>query len=455
MNAMKEISNSRWLAPLLSAGLFCGAVVMAFGQAETDVRRDATVQAIERVMPSVVNIATVSVVPVTDPFEARLRQFYRRQLSDTLYSLGSGVIIDEAGYLLTNEHVVRGASQIGVQFNAGTNQYYEAMVIAKDPQRDIALLKLDTKAGEKFRAIKLAREDDLLLGETVIALGNPYGLGGSVTRGILSSKSRIVPQEGVRMEVPWLQTDAPINEGNSGGPLINLRGELIGINVRNVPEAQSIGFAIPIRVVEEALADILPTEYVKSWWFGARVKVGSCPLAITSVQADSPAGHAGLKSGDVVLQVNGKVPKNFIDFGELLATNASAVTITFRRGEDVSDVQLKLVPEKSVFNADLVRTRLGLSLQTLTPETAARFHVNATGFVVTGVQEDSPAGKGGLQERMLILAVDGQVITDLNALAKLLYDKKKDDKVVLNCAALQSNGVISFWAQGPKELLLR
>ena len=148
------------------------------------------------------------------------------------------MVIDEDGYLLTNDHVVRRRHIIGVRFGTGTNDY-EATVVASDPNTDVALLKLKARPGEKFHAIKLAREDDLLLGETVLALGNPLGqLSGSVTRGILSSKNRTTPLEGEPLNYnDWLQTDAPINQGNSGGPLVNLHGELIGINVQNVRPA--------------------------------------------------------------------------------------------------------------------------------------------------------------------------------------------------------------------------
>src|SRR4029077_13904259 len=128
------------------------------------------------------------------------------------------------------------------------------------------------------------REDDLLLGETVLALGNPFGLGGSVSRGILSSKNRTMPKEGAPLNIPnWLQTDASINLGNSGGPLVNLRGELIGINVAVLNQAQGIGFAIPVKRVMEALSEIFPTECVRSQYFGAKVKVGTMPLMVTTV----------------------------------------------------------------------------------------------------------------------------------------------------------------------------
>jgi S1-C subfamily serine protease len=284
----------------------------------------------------------------------------------------------------------------------------------------------------------------------VLALGNPFGLGGTVTRGILSSKSRLVPEEGARLELRnLLQTESPINQGNSGGPLVNLRGELIGINVAVVNEGQGLGFAIPIRIVEEALADILPTEYVRSYWFGARVKVGSYPLVITSVQPESPAGRAGLKSGDIVLQVNGKVPKSFIEFGDLLAANArSDVPITIRRGADTTDYRVRLVPERNVFNADMVRRRLGLTLEALPPESDAS-------FIISRVEKESPADTAGLQEQMFITAVDGQAPADITSLAKKLYSKKPGESILLGIEVRQRSGPFSHRGRGTAEVIPR
>ena len=440
-------SNRKFLLVLACLG---GA--LQIGAQETDIRRDATVNAVEQVMPSVVNIATKGTVPVQDPFEQFRRQMLGQQLYDESYSLGSGVVIDENGYLLTNDHVIRGADQIQVRFGTGTNDY-EATVIKSDAKSDVALLKLKARPGEKFHAIKLAKEDDLLLGETVLALGNPLGLGGSVTRGILSSKSRMAPRQGAKLDYPnWLQTDAPINPGNSGGPLVNLRGELIGINVAVLNETasgqpvQGIGFAIPIRLVEDALSEIFPTEFVKSYWFGARVKVGSYPLVLTSVQPDSPAGKAGLKVGDVVMQVNGKVPKTFIDFGDLLASNAvSEIPITYRRGNQVSDANLRLVPESSVFNAALVRQKLGLTLEK-----------SSDGFVISKVEADSPASKAGLTPQTLIWAVDRQSPpADITGFAKLLYAKKRGETVLLHTLTIEPAGNFNVLRRNVVEVATR
>lgn len=435
-------------AAVLAATWLSSAAVFAAVIADEDVRRDATVRVIEQVMPSVVNIRTRTVIPVEDPFEAMFRSFYGQQPTDTMISLGSGVVIDEDGYLLTNDHVVRRAQTIGIQFNTGTN-LYEATVVASDSKRDVALLKLKSKPGEKFKAIRMAREDDLLLGETVLALGNPFGLGGSVSRGILSSKSRTMPQEGAPLDIPnWLQTDAPINPGNSGGPLVNLKGELIGLNVavlnqtRNGQPVQGIGFAVPIRLVQEALGDILPTEFIKSYWFGARAKVGTYPLVISNVQADSPADRAGLRVGDTVMEVNGKIPKNIIEFGNLLtAQPGRELTLTIRRGTQLKEMKVTLVSDSVVFNADLVRRKVGLELRPV-----------SRGFRISDVESNSPAAEAGLQKNMLIVSVDGQLPDSVKAFAKMLNDKKPGEMVPMNVLIPQRSG---FWLRGAAEIPVR
>jgi serine protease Do len=466
MNRNREERGCRAAWWLLAGCALVWSPAAGAQTAETDVRRDATVAAVERVLPCVVNIATETIIHIRDPFEEFFRQFWdpyhRQQPPNSQYSLGSGVVIDEEGYLLTNDHVVRRADKITVKFCAGTNSY-TASVVASDPKSDVALLKLNARPGEKFRAIQFAREDDLLLGETVLALGNPFGLGGSVSRGILSSKSRVLPKEGEPLDIPnWLQTDAPINVGNSGGPLVNLRGELIGINVAVLNEvmgqrAQGIGFAIPVRRVLEALSDIFPTEFVKAYWFGARVKVGATPLVIASVQSQSPAGRAGLQAGDAILRVNGKAPKSFIDFADLLAAGAdSDEMLVVRRGTVQKELGVRLVPEKTVFNAELIREKLGLNLEELTPQVAARYGVGAAdAFFVAGVQEDSPAAAAGLQRGILVTTLDGQMPADLCAAAKRLYARKKGDRVQLEIAVPQRMGNFNVLRQGAVELPVR
>jgi serine protease Do len=463
---MNRASRRGRLAVWLAAGCLAAGVPARAQAAEPDVRRDATVQAVEKVLPSVVNIATETIIQVRDPFEDWFRQFfgpyYRLQRPNSQYSLGSGVVIDEEGYLLTNDHVVRRASKITVSFCTGTNAY-TATVVASDPKSDVALLKLNARPGEKFKAIQLGREDDLLLGETVMALGNPFGLGGSVTRGILSSKSRVLPKEGESLDIAnWLQTDAPINLGNSGGPLVDVRGELIGINVAVLNQfqgqpAQGIGFAIPIRRVLEALSDIFPTEFVKGYWFGARVKVGTTPLVIMNVQPQSPAGLAGLKPGDAIVAVNGKPPKSFIDFAELLAAGAGKPEkLTVERGRERQELGVWMVPEKTVFNASLIQEKLGLKLEALAPDEARLLdEETARSFIIREVEAGSPAAAAGLQRGMLVVGIDGRPPADLAAAAKQLYPKQKGDRVQLSIAVLQRMGGSIFRSDGTAELAVR
>src|SRR6476620_7383005 len=258
------------------------------GEANTEMRRDETVRAVEKVMPSVVNISTKTVPRQRGYFFNWWRDnwspFY--QELPPQYSAGSGVIIDEEGYVLTNVHVVEDATEIMVTLS--DKRSYPADLVIGTRKSDVALLKIRAKPGDKFTPIRFAPDDDLLLGETVIALGNPFGLGGSVSKGILSSKSRRPPTENEPLEVEdWLQTDAPINPGNSGGPLVNLRGELIGVSVAVYREGQGIGFAIPVRRISAALAEMYSPETLESLWFGARVRPGALPLTIVSVQPES------------------------------------------------------------------------------------------------------------------------------------------------------------------------
>lgn len=429
--------------------------------AESDVRRDATVDAVQRVMPSVVNIATEEVVPMRDPVENLFRDFfdpyYRRRQPNTQYSLGSGVIIDEEGYVLTNFHVVGRARRVWVKLHDGRE--FEAEKIAVSSSTDMALIRIRAKDGEKFTAVRLAADDDLLLGETVLALGNPFGLGGSVSKGILSSKTRRPPTEGEPLDVPdWLQTDAAINPGNSGGPLINLRGELIGINVAVLNQGQGIGFAIPVKRVSEKLAEIYSPEGMDGMWFGARVRPGSRPLQVASVQNDSPAGKAGLKPGDLILQINGRTPRGFIDFtaGLREAGEQRDLTLSIQRGNDRRTITIRQVPERTFFNAELVRRKLGVTLQALTPELANGIGLFRTeGLYVAGIDRGSPAAAAEMQRGMVITGIDGQTTDDVVGAAKKLHGKAKGDKVRLDLVIPVRRGGFIRFNQGYVDLTVR
>jgi serine protease Do len=430
-----------WTA-LAACFLACDSDVTAATTAPSaDIRRDSTVEAIQRVMPSVVNIRTETIVQRHDPFEELFQGFWspynRRPRTETTFSMGSGVVIDEDGWVLTNFHVVSRATKVFVRLADGKE--YEAERIVGTSFADVALLRILNPKGDKFAAIKFAADDDLLLGETVIALGNPFGLGGSVSKGILSSKSRRPPAENEPLEVEdWLQTDAAINPGNSGGPLINLRGELIGVSVAVYREGQGIGFAIPIRRVTAALAEMYSPETLQSLWFGARVHPGVFPLIIASVQSESPAGKAGLRAGDQIVEVNGRPPKRFIEFVRELVESGTnkPIALSLQRGGKRQSVTVRLVRESTFFNSDLVRKKIGLTVQELTPQLAATLGMeDKRGVIITDVEKNSPAAKAGLQKNMIITTVDGQVTwherqpaPSFVPVAKALYAKARGDK---------------------------
>jgi len=425
-------------------------VASVFLQAEESQRQDAVVEAAGLVMPSVVNIATKTRVQ-------RVRYYYDwwrdnwapyAQELPPQESAGSGVVVDASGYVLTNVHVVKDADEIWVKINneAGEPKTYEAEVVVGSLTTDIALLKIiHGEAGKTFAVANFANNGDLLLGETVLALGNPFGLGGSVSRGILSSKSRRTETEGSQLDIPdWLQTDASINPGNSGGPLINLDGEIIGINVAVLKEGQGIGFAIPVKRVNEALSRIFTPEFLEGNWFGAKVDAGSRPLTVTAVEPNSPAAKADMAVGDQITKINGHSPRNFIEFAVRLLDlgNNPTVQIDIKRGDDVFLRAVNLIPEKSFLNSGLIREKTGVSLEALTPEVARALGFNsAEGLVVSQVDADSPADKAGLTTGVVVVAIDDRKASDIVNAARLLNRKTSGEGLKLSLVHIRRKGI--------------
>ena len=394
-----------------------------------DIRRDATVAAVEATMPSVVNISAKTVVQQRGYFYDWWRDNwapFSQELPPQM-SAGSGVIIDEDGYVLTNVHVVDEANEITVKLS--DNRVLPAEALAGTRRSDVALLKIHGKPGEKFKPIKLAGDDDLLLGETVIALGNPFGLGASVSKGILSSKTRRATGSDDPMDMEdWIQTDAAINPGNSGGPLVNLKGELIGLNVAIYKEGQGIGFAIPIKRVSEALGELFTPEALKSLWFGARFVASTNVLTVRRVETGSPADRAGFKKGDVVLRVDGKPAKNIMSVNrELISAGAKReVPFTLQRGGVTQNISVRLIPETTFFNSSLVQTKLGCSVQDMTPEIATRLGRNSMdGIVVMSVEKNSPADVAGLKRGYVIEAINDVTLPDVTVAARILHGVEK------------------------------
>ncbi len=410
---------------------------------ETDVRRDATVVAVEQVMPSVVNIATARPVPINEMMRRYLdamRRFYPNNniREEAEKNIGSGVIIDEGGddgYILTNNHVIENATRIQVQLSDGRE--YEAQRLLWTSQKDLALLKIVRRPGDKpFQPIRLAKDDDLLLGETVITVGNPFGLGGSVSRGILSSKNRRTMSGNQKLDYPdWLQTDADINPGNSGGPLINLRGELIGINVAIYGQDQGmgLGFAIPVKQVSAALSDFFTLEWTASLWFGARLRGAPYPLTVRDVQKDSPADRAGLRIGQEIAEVNGKLVHGLEDFNRLMAANADhRASLTVSENGDRRTLRAELMSMDDHLQ-DLLQRQLGLNVQTLTGTNAAQYQLNpGDGFLVRDVEKNSPAARAQIQSGFLLTAIDGIPVKDLVNSANAIGNKPAGERVQLS-----------------------
>jgi S1-C subfamily serine protease len=312
---------------------------------------------------------------------------------------------------------------------------------------------------ESFQAIRFAADDDLLLGETVLALGNPFGLGVSVSRGILSSKTRRPPVEDQPLEMEdWLQTDAAINPGNSGGPLVNLKGELIGLNVAIFREGQGIGFAVPVKRISEAISEIFTPEQIKSLWFGARFRSAPGGVMTASVEPESPAAKAGLREGDVIVLVNGRAPLGLMDLSrEIVSTGDNReLRLEFLRGRERGRISVQLIPETQVFNAGLIRQKLGLTVQELPSEVAAQMRLGTReGLLITAVEKNSPGGRASLIRGDVLRAIDGRPVENVKAAAKMLYSRKAGEVVELSLFVSRTrSGFIAVYA-AKAEVTLR
>ena len=278
----------------------------------------------EELMPSVVNISTTQTVRTTSnqfpfqfppgsPFEEMFKDF-QRPTERKASSLGSGFIIKENGMVITNNHVIAGADDILVKVNS---KEYKAKVIGADPYMDIAVLKMETK--DTFKTVTFGNSDKARVGDWVVAIGNPFGLGGTVTSGIISARNRDI---GMTRYDDFIQTDASINQGNSGGPLFNLKGEVVGINTAIIAPGQSgsigIGFAIPSNAASKVIDQLVNYGETRRGWLGVRIQEVTKEIAeavalkkpegalVASVGEKSPADKAGVKAGDIILKFDGK-----------------------------------------------------------------------------------------------------------------------------------------------------
>ena len=357
-------------------------------------RMTPAVAAVRKALPWVVNIGTQEqIVQVDDPYDLYFNLFFgawRRMKTTTQYSpLGSGVIIDPSGLILTNSHVVRRARHIEVRLWNGKS--YPARIAGYDLPNDLCLLQLTGDAdGEALASADFAAADDLLLGESVIAIGNPFGLEHSVSQGIISAFNRSFEEEGVSFS-DIIQTDAAINPGNSGGPLVNLDGQLIGINLAIRPDAQGICFAIPLGRVERFLAYWLRPEHFTHGYLGMSIdeapETATGGVRLPKLDEGAPMAAAGLKEGDLVVAVNGQPVRRQMDFCRAVfhAKPGEALTMTDGEGKE-HQVTVGEMPDRL-----LVASRLGLKLEELTPQIRKAMNLpeNWYGLVISE-GEDEP-----------------------------------------------------------------
>jgi serine protease Do len=411
----------------------------------------------EKLKPSVVNISTEKTVKPgrpslrgpdapggNDPFDEFFERFFRGtpQAPRTARSLGTGFIISEDGYILTNDHVVDGADDIKVKLSDGRE--FKGEVRGLDPKLDLALVKID--AGEGLPAAKLGESEDIRVGEWVMAIGNPFGLEQTVTVGIVSAKGRVI---GAGPYDDFIQTDASINPGNSGGPLFNVQGEVIGINTAIVAGGQGIGFAIPVNMAKQIIPQLRDEGRVIRGWLGVTVQALNQELAesfglknthgalISEIVKGSPAEKAGLQRGDVILTYDGQQIVELNDLPRLVAATSVDRTVKvtiFRDGKErtvkVTVGLLNEGPQQTSAGKNEVGGALGITAANLTPELVERFGLaGKEGILITRIEPDGPAAAANLVVGDLIVEADGKEVKTVSAFEEIV-GRKSSGKVL-------------------------
>jgi serine protease Do len=395
--------------------------------------------------PAVVNISTKRVeerVQLQSPFgdSEQFQQFFRRFGEQppprrTVRSMGSGFIINPAGYIVTNNHVVEGATDIRVKIDDGREM--TGKVVGRDPKTDLALLKVEATG---LPVIPLGDSAQLQVGEPVMAIGNPFGLERTVTTGIVSATGRVIGQGPYD---DFIQTDASINPGNSGGPLINARGQVVGINAAIFSQSGGsvgIGFAIPVNQAKSVVTQLVASGKVTRGWLGVTIQPLTAELAkgfnvtegtgalVAGVQDGSPAARAGIKAGDIITQYDGQKVATTADLPKLVAatTVGRQVPVTVvREGKTVAlNVTIARMDEPGqpvLAQAEEERGPLGLTVETVTPSMARDLKLaEPRGVVVRGVRSGSPAENAGLRAGDVITEVNHKAVADAAQMKRAL-----------------------------------
>ena len=424
----------------------------------------------EKLMPSVVNISTTQTIKTTanpfpfqfppgSPFEEMFKD-YNQPTERKASSLGSGFIINKNGTVITNNHVINNADDIVVKVG---DKEYNAKILGADPYADVAVLKIDSK--DIFKPVKFGNSDKARVGDWVIAIGNPFGLGGTVTSGIISARNRDI---NLTRYDDFIQTDASINQGNSGGPLFNLNGDVIGVNTAIIGQGGSvgIGFAIPANAASEVVNQLIKYGETRRGWLGVRIQEVTKEIAdieglkntqgalIASVGDKSPAEKSGLKAGDIILKFDGKKIDTMRTLPKLVSRTevGKSVELEIWRNKKILIKKLKLgrLESSEDFKAETKTSKpkpktkdteiesLKISVRDITADDikARDLNKNLKGAVITYVSNNSPVA-GYLQVGDIILEVQKNKISNakqLNNLIKDLYkkDKKKILLVIIN-----------------------
>ena len=417
----------------------------------------------ERLMPSVVNISTTQTVKTTSnpfpfqfppgsPFEDMFKEFGTPQERKSS-ALGSGFIIDEKGIVVTNNHVIQNAEDIIVRVNGDKD--YKAKVIGADPLSDIAVLQLETK--DKFTPVRFGDSDKARIGDWVIAIGNPFGLGGTVTSGIISARNRSI---GLSRYEDYIQTDASINSGNSGGPLFDMNGDVIGINTAILGRNGSIGigFSIPANDAKIVIEQLIEFGETKRGWLGVRIQDVTQEIAdveklneprgalVASVAENSPSEKGGIKAGDIILEFNGVRINQMKELPAIVAKtkvgtrvkvkvwrNKKEITKNILLGRLETSDDFKVSEKQTEAPKDVIIDDLKITVRKLTREDikTRKLPNQTSGLVVTKIGNTSPL-KNSIEVNSIIVEAQKIKIKNAKDLQKIVKDVlKSNQKTIL------------------------
>ena len=416
----------------------------------------------EKLMPSVVNISTTQIVttntnpfpfefPPGSPFEDMFKEFGTPQKRKAS-ALGSGFIIDEKGIVITNNHVISGAEDILVRVDG--NKEYKAKVIGEDPLSDIAVLEIQSK--DKFIPVKFGDSDKARIGDWVIAIGNPFGLGGTVTSGIISARNRSI---GLSRYEDYIQTDASINQGNSGGPLFDMNGDVIGINTAILGQSGSIGigFSIPSNSAKKVIDQLIKYGETKRGWLGVRIQIVTKEIAdavklneprgalVASVAENSPSDKAGIKADDIILEFNGIAIKEMKELPKIVAQTEVGKTVEVKVWRNKKEISKKIklgrletsddfkVKKKDKQKDEIIEIKsLKIKVRLLTAKDIKirKLPNQTTGLIVTEIQKDSPMSSLSIND--IIVEVQKKKIKSVTDLERIVSNAlKSTEKTIL------------------------